>query len=283
MDNDAAFVDYRRGLGAAGLNDYADRLTQLARPSVRLSPDEAAPPHAAGSRLGGMPSLPDSTPWPTHDGVPLSLVAQLNLGELSAYDREGVLPSDGLLLFFYDAASQPWGFDPADRGSFAVVHVPASERAVERTPPPALPAEGNFPSLALTPTAELTFVPWESAAFDVLGATQEQWFAYADVLPETDDTCHRLLGHPDPIQGDMQVECQMASNGIYWGDSSTDDDPRAVELRPGALDWRLLLQVDTVNQINMMWGDGGRLYYWIRDEDLAARRWDRSWLVLQCG
>jgi len=32
-----------------------------------------------------------------------------------------------------------------------------------------------------------------------------------------------------------------------------------------------------------MWGDLGRIYYWIRDDDLAARRFDRSWLVLQCG
>lgn len=33
----------------------------------------------------------------------------------------------------------------------------------------------------------------------------------------------------------------------------------------------------------MMWGDVGRLYYWIRREDLAQRRFDKVWLVLQCG
>jgi uncharacterized protein YwqG len=32
----------------------------------------------------------------------------------------------------------------------------------------------------------------------------------------------------------------------------------------------------------MMWGDSGRLYWWIREADLAEGRWDATWLVLQC-
>jgi uncharacterized protein YwqG len=33
----------------------------------------------------------------------------------------------------------------------------------------------------------------------------------------------------------------------------------------------------------MMWGDAGCLYYWIRAEDLRARRFDRAWMILQCS
>ena len=32
-----------------------------------------------------------------------------------------------------------------------------------------------------------------------------------------------------------------------------------------------------------MWGDVGRLYFWIRDADLRARRFDATWLILQCS
>jgi uncharacterized protein YwqG len=32
----------------------------------------------------------------------------------------------------------------------------------------------------------------------------------------------------------------------------------------------------------MMWGDVGRIYFWLTDEDLRARRWEEAWLVLQC-
>ncbi len=53
----------------------------------------------------------------------------------------------------------------------------------------------------------------------------------------------------------------------------------------GAKDWILLLQVDTDDDSDgpgWMWGDCGRIYFWIRRQDLAARRFDRAWTVLQC-
>ena len=33
----------------------------------------------------------------------------------------------------------------------------------------------------------------------------------------------------------------------------------------------------------LMFGDCGYIYFWIRKEDLAARRFDKCWLILQCG
>jgi len=33
----------------------------------------------------------------------------------------------------------------------------------------------------------------------------------------------------------------------------------------------------------MMWGDCGRLYLWITEEDLITRNFENSWLILQCG
>jgi uncharacterized protein YwqG len=31
-----------------------------------------------------------------------------------------------------------------------------------------------------------------------------------------------------------------------------------------------------------MWGDCGMVYVWIRREDLVNRRFDKTWLGLQC-
>jgi len=33
----------------------------------------------------------------------------------------------------------------------------------------------------------------------------------------------------------------------------------------------------------MMWGDCGRLYFWIRKADLAEGRFDKCWMILQCS
>ena len=94
---------------------------------------------------------------------------------------------------------------------------------------------------------------------------------------------HKLLGHSENIQGDMELECQLVTNGLYCGDPSGYQDPRAAALIAGAADWVLLLQIDSdEDNCGMMWGDSGRIYLWIRREDLQARRFAQAHLILQC-
>ena len=81
----------------------------------------------------------------------------------------------------------------------------------------------------------------------------------------------------------MRLESQLVTNGIYVGDSSGYEDPRAGELESGADDWRLLFQLDSdEDRLGVMWGDVGRLYFWMREEDLRGRRFDAAWTILQC-
>jgi uncharacterized protein YwqG len=243
-----------------------DRLLELALPSIRLVPGSGR------SRLGGAAELPPGTEWPRRNGAPLSLIAQLFLDELAAHDRKGLLPQRGSLAFFYDAEEQPWGFDPADRDGFAVMSVPDDVETAQRS-------EGEvFPPLQLDAQPELTLPP--DAAELGLGEAEQE--AYLDLLGVLNDTRHRCVGHPDQIQGDMQLEAQLVSHGLYCGDETGYDDPRAEELAKGAASWRLLLQVDSDEERDMFWGDVGRLYYWIREEDLRRGSFDAAWLILQC-
>ena len=286
IDIATRLATYRSRLDAAGLSRYAQSLSEAALPSVRLVADAQIDPATVGaSRLGGSPDLPADLPWPvSDDGTPLSFIAQLDLEERAAHDAEAILPKTGLLSFFYEAATQSaWGFNPADHGAWAVVHTAAGITIAPRDVPSAMPDTGRFTAVGLSPHLELTFAPWESFLVESLGMTREELFAYADVLAAGDAPIHRLLGHPDPVQGDMQLECQLVTNGLYCGDASGYQDPRAAQLRPRAADWRLLFQVDSQDEAGMMWGDVGRLYYWIRHDDLIAGHWDLSWLVLQCG
>jgi len=42
-----------------------------------------------------------------------------------------------------------------------------------------------------------------------------------------------------------------------------------------------LLQVDSDPSVGMQWANAGMLYFWIRRQDLAAKRFDDVWVVLQ--
>ncbi|MGH2609888.1 MAG: DUF1963 domain-containing protein [Tepidiformaceae bacterium] len=92
-----------------------------------------------------------------------------------------------------------------------------------------------------------------------------------------------LGGYPDQIQGDMMLECAMVGAGLYCGDAKAFEDPRVPELCREAREWRLLFQVPSCGAAAMMWGDEGCLYFWIRENDLRAQRFERCWMMLQCG
>ena len=99
---------------------------------------------------------------------------------------------------------------------------------------------------------------------------------------EHDKPMHQLLGQPVPIQSDnMPLECQLVSNGLYCGDGTGYNDPRAEKFQDGAKDWVLLAMIDSDERAGWMWGDGGCLYFWIRRDDLRARRFENVWMVSQ--
>lgn len=267
-----------------------DSIRRLARAAVILSPDgQHLAPSAMGTRLGGRPALPASVAWPRWNGQSLAFVAQIELGALPVQAELG-LPREGRLLFFYDAEQRTWGFDPADAGSFAVLHdaEPAPTRSL--TPwPEDLPALGRYSAWQLGTETGLTLPDWGSELIDELHLTRGQLGAYQALLEavsgEGDVRSRRGLlgGHPHQIQDDMTLECAMVAAGLDRGTPASFQDPRMPLFHEQAHEWRLLLQVPSVEAAGMMWGDVGCLYYWIRAADLSARRFDRSWMILQCG
>jgi len=221
--------------------------------------------------------------------LPLAFLCQLFLRDLHGAVPLRDWPSDGSLAFFYDPA-QSWGFDPAARGHSRVVYVPEDEELVPVAAPAGL-ADGKF--AALFPERRLRFTPeWTlPTRLDAGGEDLSIWGSedYAALLQQLmsvsdeREPVHRCGGHPQEVQGDMRLECQLVTNGLYCGDATGYEDPRAAALEEGAADWQLLLQIDSdESRLGWMWGDVGRLYFWIRRQDLAAKDFDGVWVVLQC-
>jgi hypothetical protein len=93
---------------------------------------------------------------------------------------------------------------------------------------------------------------------------------------------HRLGGHPDTTEEGMQVDAQLAFHGIDLNSGERWYHPRVAELEPGAKDWRLLLQLSTDDALGIQLGYPlGRLYAWIREDDLRAGRFDDVWAFIR--
>lgn len=271
-------------VGAAGDREAGLRsaLAAPALPSVRLTSAGTCDPAGKGTRLGGVPMVDSGFVWPrTDDDRPLCMVGQLNSDEINAALGRDVLPAASLLAFFYDAEEQRgWGFDPHDRQYWRVVATDAET---------AIPTQGpgeawTFPAIALAPRRVLT-VPeqWEPPIHDLWDADRDGVNeVYEQIGIDGEPPRHRAFGWPDLVQNPMQLECQLASNGIYVGGPEGYRDPRVEELRAGADDWLLLWQIDTDDEVGWMWGDVGTIYYWIRRQDLAAADFGRIWMIFQC-
>lgn len=186
------------------------------------------------------------------------------------------LPRDGWLNFFYDAEEQgAWGFDPAQRDAWRVIASSSAARPVD--------PEAALPVVELCAEDDWTLPDAFEDILEPLRADEEDGFwAVLDELPET-GTAHRIGGWPDLVQNPLWLGAQLASHGIYVGNPEGYADPRAEALRGGASDWRLLLQIDSEDDADMMWGDVGRLYFVMKVADLQAAHFENAWFELQCS
>ncbi len=269
-----------------GLTQSRDAIIAAAKPSIRvlLDPQER---HVIGaSRMGGLPDLPSPEHWPIVSRTRLSFVGQINLQHVGVADTCRVLPSGGILSFFYDIDGMPWG-DYSERQCWRVLYFPSD--SVRTTQPPSNSIGIDpWPAFSMKFQRELTLPTYRSIERDRLAITESDNDAYTDLLFELDvDDIpkHRLLGHPDGIQGCMQRTVQFESRNLKLPNEvdSYYEHPRANELIPGSFDWQLLLQVDSDDRLGVMWGDAGRIYYWIHRNDLLRSAYDRTWLFLQCS
>ena len=276
--------DLQAAFQAAGLARLTKDIDALAKSSIRLvtTPTTETTLEIGVSKLGGTPDIPTGFIWPEWKGLPQSFIAQIRLGDVHPYDVDGVLPMQGMLWFFYDAQQQTFGADPADKGGWSVLFAERPTNLQRATVPVKLPIASRFQACTLSFYSEITLSlqpHLELIHFDWTDEEQQKYETFIATFPTQEDRTmihNRLLGNPETLQDDMRLQCQYASNGV-----TDESDPKADALAKDALEWQLLLQIDSDEHTGMRWASTGLLYYWLKKADLQARHFDASWLVLQ--
>ncbi|HEX2150245.1 MAG TPA: YwqG family protein [Actinomycetota bacterium] len=276
-------------LAAAGLGRLEAEVSSLSETSIGfwLTGPPEEPPISPMSKLGGNPDLPGRFEWPVGER-PLDFLLQLNLNELRNMEMARLLPRSGVLSFFYDLEAQPWGFELADRNRFKVVYFPETSTFIERRHPE---GEARLDQRCLDFFPRISVPHLRSQAGDLLEirASMTEWEMdrYAEFAaayerrqgPPMSEANHHFLGYSENIQNDMQVQAQLVSNGA--GEGGEGSRELRGQLKEGASEWVLLLQLDSDPSANLNWGDAGMLYFWIPRQDLRDRRFDRVWAILQ--
>ncbi|MCU0654733.1 MAG: YwqG family protein [Polyangiaceae bacterium] len=293
-----------------GLEKYIKPMMALRRPSIRLVVDaeqyvdeedtgwlfeevEEDETPVGATKIGGLPDLPAGTSWPEIEGMALSFLAQIRLADLRGLPGAEDLPESGLLVFFHDEdgrtavdAEGKW-CAARHRGGTKVVHFEGDPATFVRTKPPAEERPRVFhPYPVLRCIHERMLPPMESPFYEALddGPHDHRWYSrFARVAAMSEDDqerpIHRLLGYTSELQGNPYLQAHIESSGLNF-EGWNPDGARERGLQREATGWRLLLQIDSTPG-DLLNQDGGYLYFLIRAEDLAARRFDRVWGVAQ--
>ncbi len=267
----------------SSLTRIADDLTNLLRNTISITTylvDRATELPLGSSKIGGIPDLPPTIPWPEWDDQPIPFIAQINLADNAPYDYAEELPHTGMLFFFFnDEALCTY---PPTRESWCVIYYDGDISELRRMP---IASEKQlvYPICSVKFSTKLTLPPFESLYIERLGLSYDAFQQKApieqkreadayqeldrqlDMFYERLSPYHQLLGHPIQIQGDLLWECQQDTH--YEGNPT---------------DWRLLLQIDSDDEAAMMWGDVGILYFYIPQQALAVQDFSQVHLIMQC-
>jgi len=222
------------------------------------------------------------------------------LQEIAKYNGVNELPKEGLLSFFYAPIASE---NVRDHGA-RVFHFPNVTELEWRVSPdgadPISEYSASFAEERVYPCIESHFhyesllpesavLPFYEMLRDGRGGKEPVPFmplshflsCVNDVYDNARPT-HRLLGHPDSIQGDPYLDMEVATRENRWSDWS-EGSLEAYRIRKNALRWRLLLQIDAQEADELLLNqDGGFFYFFIPADALAKHDWSQVHGVLQC-
>ncbi len=290
--------------------DLLSALQGLKRNAIRLS--FGAEDGIPAGRFGGCPDVPADFVWPTFETDtfydkevkprPLSFIAQFDCAALAPMDTEDLLPHKGVLSFFYELGSQTWGYSPKDAGSARVYYFADASALSPAACPADLDEDYRLPAVGFYAHSEAQYPDFSdfSLAYpkithpalwmEVRGGFDqfsEEFDRAIETLSGKDTKLHhQLLGWPVIIQNNMTFECELVSRGYYMGNTLKDIPKEAVASaeQNSLSEWILLFELDSdkFGDYCLDFGDCGSIYFYIRREDLHARRFERAWLISQC-
>lgn len=261
------------------MDDYIDPIKPFIKNGISIELEkETISDELCKSRIGGIPDGFSLDEWPkSFDNSLMNFLAQINLKEITEFDFEKKLPDCGCLYFFYSFSSDSWGFSQSDRDSFKVIYKKSDIESVS-----------NFIKdydLELFQSFDLSFdrslfLPEEDNLLIKDLIKKEDEDKYAEI--SLNDSEHCILGYAGSVQGSMELECELYSNGLDYDIFSNLDSTEKHEIIERAKDWILLFQISSdFDKTGMQWGNDGSIYFYITSKDLKDLNFNKAWFIVQ--
>lgn len=266
-----------------------NELRKTARNSVSLTVGEELQDPAGKTHFGGVPDVPPDFTWPTFECATfddgevkprhLNFLMQIDLEQTAALDTDNVLPHEGLLSFFHVVDADVYGDSERDMGCLRVFWFKDKSSLKPAEVPDGLKSENRFPAVSLEMKRKQSYITPDDL-FDYFDGGNNALDCYWEAVKNIDgadreESCSKLLGWADWVQYSDVPKFEK----LYRGGNADE-----TQLKNAPHEWLLLLELDPIYYKNfeLVYGDSGSLYVYIRKEDLLARRFDKTVFTWQC-
>ena len=206
------------------------------------------------SKIGGKPYLPKDFVWPYYQELPLSFLAQINLEEVKALDKDNLLPDKGMLYFFYELETEEWGYHPKSKGCAKVFYFEDSSNFELIDFPKNMEDDYKIPEFKINFKSNISLPSYED--FDILNEEEkilekyrmsgnlkdfknnlfDEYSNFYNEHIESLESYTKLLGYPDVIQNSMEEECEAVTRGFDMGGIESYPKQYQKEIRSASKD-----------------------------------------------
>jgi uncharacterized protein YwqG len=246
------------------LEQYRSSLEESVKPYIKMFGTQAETTFFE-SKFGGFPYLPIKDEHPKDSaGQHMMLLAQLNFEEIPHIE---FMPNKGLLQLFISAEDELFGADfdqPAIQKDFRIIYHPEiTQDLTEIVTDFSYLNTLNLEDFIIPEAAKLTF----ELGYQPV-TTRD--YRFEEIFKDKIDLEEEI------IDGENEIELGELYDDYFEGQGHkiggypffTQTDPREWEEKYREHNV-LLLQIDTDDTLNIMWGDSGVANFFIRMEDLV--------------
>ena len=278
-----------KNLNPHDIDNIRNEIIKTARNSITLTIGQELQDTACKTHFGGIPDVPSDFTWPTFECATfddgeikprhLNFLMQLDLEQTAALDCDNLLPHEGLLSFFHVIDAEVYGDNEKDMNCFRVFWFKDKSSLKPAQVPDELKGENTFPAVNIGMKQCPSYITPDDL-FDYFYGGKNALDCYWEAVKNIDgadreESCSRLLGWADWVQYSDVPKFE----NIFRGGNADD-----IQLKNATHEWLLLLELDPIYYKNfeLVYGDCGSLYVYIRKEDLLARRFDKTVFTWQC-
>jgi len=277
------------------LKRVARQLESIQRVSLRITTTAHKKTSEGINRFGGRPDFPPGISWPIGKvagrEIALPFIAQFDAAWLwrtyGGPGTIGLLPPTGMLYFFYNMAD--YGADYLAPENWRVIYHKERnlDTLVPAEPPLPIPPHLDYKPRTLTFATEMTLPNVETSYIGGPGnsdakveLTDEEWNAYVNLRNElrANQNIHQMFGHADDVQPYALENSYGSTRDVFFPDGRPFRGLTPKEQNEEFFQGRLLLQVDEEKDSGMQFGRGGRLFFFIREQDLKTRDFSKVWV-----